>query len=37
MEPAEIAAKIKESYPDDVVSIRDFRGQCAIVVKKTIY
>ncbi|MBF0520398.1 MAG: NADH-quinone oxidoreductase subunit C [Nitrospirae bacterium] len=34
MEPAEIAAKIKELYPADVVDVRDFRGQCALVVKK---
>ena len=34
MEPAEIAEKIKEQFPDEFLEVREFRGQAAVTVKK---
>lgn len=34
MEPSEIAEKLKEKYPEDVVDIQEFGGQVSVVLKK---
>ncbi|MEW6108192.1 MAG: NADH-quinone oxidoreductase subunit C [Nitrospirota bacterium] len=34
MEPLEIADKIKEKFPEEVLDIREFRGQCSVTVRK---
>ena len=34
MEPLQIADKIKEKFPDAVVSASEYRGQAAVVLKK---
>jgi NADH-quinone oxidoreductase subunit C len=34
MEPLEIAEKIKERFPEEVVAITEFRGQVSVTVKK---
>lgn len=34
MEPLEIAEKIKERFPDEVVDITQFRGQVSVIVKR---
>ncbi len=34
LEPAEIAEKIKENFPDEVIEIKDFRDQVSVIVKK---
>lgn len=34
LEPTEIAEKIKETFPDDVVEITNFRDQVSVIVKK---
>lgn len=34
MEPIQIAEKLKEKFPEEVVSITEFRGQVSAVVKK---
>jgi NADH-quinone oxidoreductase subunit C len=34
LEPTEIAEKIKENFPDDVVEVTNFRNQVSVIVKK---
>jgi NADH-quinone oxidoreductase subunit C len=34
MEPLEIAERIKEKYPDEVLDIKDFRGQVSVTIMK---
>jgi NADH-quinone oxidoreductase subunit C len=34
LEPAEIAEKIKEKFPDEVVEVTSFRDQVSVIVKK---
>jgi NADH-quinone oxidoreductase subunit C len=34
MEPLEIAEKIKEKFPEEVLDIREFRGQVSVTLKK---
>ena len=34
MEPLAIADKIKEKFPDEVLGIKEFRGQVAVTLKK---
>lgn len=34
MEPSEIAEKVKERYPEDVIGIEEFRGQVSISLNK---
>jgi len=34
MEPLTIGEKIKEQFPDEVVDVRESRGQCTVTVKK---
>ncbi|MEK7333118.1 MAG: hypothetical protein AAB017_07050, partial [Nitrospirota bacterium] len=34
MEPLAIADKIKEKFPDEVLGIKEFRGQVAVTMKK---
>jgi NADH-quinone oxidoreductase subunit C len=34
IEPAQIAEKIKEKFPDDVIEITNFRDQVSVIVKK---
>lgn len=34
MKPLEIANKIKEKFPDEVLDIREFRGQVSVTLKK---
>lgn len=34
MEPLAVSEKIKEQFPDEVLGIREFRGQCTVTVKK---
>ncbi len=34
MEPLQIADKIKERFPDEVLEIREFRGQVSVTVRK---
>jgi NADH-quinone oxidoreductase subunit C len=34
MEPLEIAEKIKEKFPEEVLEIKEFRGQVAVTLKK---
>ncbi|MBF0565918.1 MAG: NADH-quinone oxidoreductase subunit C [Nitrospirae bacterium] len=34
MEPVEIANKIKEEFPTEVVEVKEFRGQVGITIKK---
>jgi len=34
MEPLQIAEKIKEKFPDEVLEIKEFRGQASILLKK---
>lgn len=34
MEPIEIANRLKESFPEEVLDIREFRGQVSVTVKK---
>jgi NADH-quinone oxidoreductase subunit C len=34
MDPAEIAEKIKEKFPDEVVDVTNFRDQVSVIVKK---
>ena len=31
MEPLEIAEKIKEIFPEEVLDIREFRGQVSVI------
>lgn len=35
MEPLEIAEKINEKFPEEVLEIKEFRGQVAVTLKKT--
>lgn len=34
MEPLEIAEKIRESFPEEVLDVREFRGQVSVTVRK---
>jgi NADH-quinone oxidoreductase subunit C len=34
VEPLQIAGAVKEKFPDDVLSIEEFRGQVSVLVKK---
>jgi NADH-quinone oxidoreductase subunit C len=34
LEPLQIAERIKEKFPDAVLSIGEYRGQAAVVIKK---
>ncbi len=34
MEPIEIANRLKEKFPDEVLDIREFRGQVSVTVRK---
>ena len=34
MEPLQIAEKLKERFPEEVVAVRDFRGQVSVTVRK---
>lgn len=34
MEPLQIAEKIKEKFPDEVLEIKEFRGQVSVTLKK---
>ncbi len=34
MEPLEIANKIKEKFPEEVLDVREFRGQASVTLKK---
>lgn len=34
LEPAEIAEKIKEKFPDEIIDITNFRDQIAVIVKR---
>ena len=34
MEPLEIAEKIKAIFPDEVLEIKEFRGQVAVTLRK---
>lgn len=35
MEPIAIAERIKEKYPDEVLEIKEFRGQASVILKKS--
>jgi NADH-quinone oxidoreductase subunit C len=34
VEPLAIAKKIQEKFPEDVIDIKEFRGQVGVLVKK---
>jgi len=34
MEPLQIADKIKEKFPDEVLNVKEFRGQVSVILKK---
>lgn len=34
MEPLQITGKIKEKFPDEVISVKEFRGQASVTIKK---